>query len=126
MNNTPENITHLEPNQIFVFGSNLAGRHGGGAAKLALDKFGANYGQGIGLQGQSYALPTLDKDFKKLPLEDIQKHLSDLSIFAQSRPDLQFLLTLIGCGLAGFTVEEIKSILPKFPDNVLLPIQFNQ
>ena len=112
-------IDTLDENEIFVFGSNLAGRHEGGAARTALTKFGAVYGQGIGLQGQSWAIPTLDENFKKLPLSTIQAHLYDLSVTAKENPDISYYLTSIGTGIAGFSKEQIEEILPKFPPNVI-------
>lgn len=116
--NTPEFITHLKENQIFVFGSNLAGMHGGGAARIALERFGAKMGQGVGLQGQSYAIPTMQGG-----VETIKPYVDEFIQFAQQHPDLTFLVTRIGCGIAGFTDEEIA---PLFEDahlvaNIVLP-----
>ena len=116
--NTPEFITHLKENEIFVFGSNLAGMHGGGAARIALERFGAKMGQGVGLQGQSYAIPTMQGG-----VETIKPYVDEFIQFAQQHPDLTFLVTRIGCGIAGFTDEEIA---PLFEDahlvaNILLP-----
>lgn len=113
-------ITKLKENQIFVFGSNALGHHYGGAAKQAYDDFGAKWGKAEGLSGQSWAIVTLDKDMNKVKLEFIGWQLEDLAKWAERYPDNEFLLTDIGCGIAGFKVEEIKSILPKFPPNVLL------
>ena len=123
---TPENITELSKNEIFVFGSNLNGNHAGGAAKTALDKFGAIQGQGEGLQGQSYALPTLGKKMQKLPLSTISKHIDKLYEFAESRADLVFWVTKIGCGIAGFDEQEIAELFKKkeTPFNVFLPEEF--
>ncbi len=100
-----EKITHLEPNEIFVFGSNLQGYHGAGAARMALDKFGAIWGKGVGLQGQSYAIPTMDGG-----IETIKPYVDDFIEFARQHPECQFLLTRIGCGIAGFTDEEIAPL----------------
>ncbi|MBQ2539066.1 MAG: hypothetical protein IKK04_09210 [Bacteroidales bacterium] len=116
--NTPEFITHLKENEIFVFGSNLAGMHGGGAARIALERFGAKMGQGVGLQGQSYAIPTMQGG-----VETIKPYVDEFIQFAQQHPDLTFLVTRIGCGIAGFTDEEIA---PLFEDahlvaNIVLP-----
>ncbi len=116
--NTPEFITHLKENDIFVFGSNLAGMHGGGAARIALERFGAQMGQGVGLQGQSYAIPTMQGG-----VETIKPYVDEFIQFAQQHPDLTFLVTRIGCGIAGFTDEEIA---PLFEDahlvaNIVLP-----
>ena len=116
--NTPEFITHLKENEIFVFGSNLAGMHGGGAARIALERFGAKMGQGVGLQGQSYAIPTMQGG-----VETIKPYVDEFIQFAQQHPELTFLVTRIGCGIAGFTDEEIA---PLFEDahlvaNIVLP-----
>ena len=111
--NTPDFITHLKPNEIFVFGSNLAGHHGGGAARIALERFGAVYGQGVGLQGQSYAIPTMQGG-----VETIKPYVDEFIAFAAGHPGLTFLVTRIGCGIAGFTDEEIA---PLFEDAHLLP-----
>ena len=123
---TPENITELSKNEIFVFGSNLNGNHAGGAAKTALEIFGAIQGQAEGLQGQSYALPTLDENMSKLSLEVISKNIDTLYQFAKSRPDLTFWVTKIGCGIAGFDEQEIARLFKKkeTPFNVFLPKEF--
>ena len=118
---TSERIIRLEPNEIFVFGSNLAGAHGGGAARIALDCFGAVWGQGVGLQGQSYAIPTMQGG-----VETIKPYVDEFIEFAKVHPELKFLVTRIGCGIAGFRDEEIA---PLFTDaieveNVILPIEF--
>lgn len=113
------NIKELKSNQVFVFGSNLNGHHLGGAAKQAIDYFGAIWGQATGLQGQSYAIATLDKNMQKLPLDKIQNQLKLLVQIAKENKDKEFLLTPIGTGIAGFTLEEIKSILPKLPSNII-------
>ncbi|MCF7843882.1 hypothetical protein K9M47_03215 [Candidatus Gracilibacteria bacterium] len=107
------NIKTLKENQIFVFGSNMAGKHLGGSARQAVESFGAIENQGQGLQGQSYAIATLDENFKKVSLSFIQQQLYTLSEEAKQNPDKEYLLTPIGTGIAGFTLEEIKEILPK-------------
>lgn len=124
---TPENIESLKENEIFVFGSNLAGLHIGGAAYVAYTKFGAIYGQGTGMQGQSYAIPTLNKYFIRLLPHVIRKHLSRLFKFANTNHHLTFYITKIGCGIAGFTLEEISNIFKSFkkiPCNIILPKEF--
>lgn len=118
---TPERITELKPNEIFVFGSNLAGAHGGGAARLAYNRFGAIWGQGVGLQGQSYAIPTMQGG-----VETIKPYVDEFIRFAKQHPKFKFLVTRIGCGIAAFTPEEIA---PLFKDaievkNVILPEDF--
>lgn len=92
---------------IFVFGSNLAGRHGKGAALYALKNYGAKYGQGEGLQGSSYAIPTKDRYLKSLQLDEINEHISEFVVFTTMNLDKIFLLTPIGCGLAGYNKNQI-------------------
>ena len=123
---TPENIKHLAPNQVFVYGANAAGIHGAGAAKLAL-RWGAKMGQ-YGLVGQTYGIPTKDKKIQTLPLDKIQVHVNDFLATAFSHPEYEFLLTKIGCGLA---LYEPKDIAPLFKavktgvfENVILPEEF--
>ena len=118
---TPTRITELKPNEIFVFGSNLAGAHGGGAARLAYRCFGAIWGQGIGLQGQSYAIPTMQGG-----VETIKPYVDEFIRFAKTRPDLKFYVTQIGCGIAGFKVEEIAPLFQAAieVENIILPRVF--
>ena len=125
MKYTPTNIVHLEANQIMVFGSNTEGRHGKGAALQAM-KFGAIYGRSRGRQGQTYAIITKDlsKGYKSIPLSYIEEQLNELAIYAEEHPELEFLLTPIGTGLGGYKVEQIRTILPEFPSNVVLPFVF--
>ncbi len=118
---TPENITELGPDDIFVFGSNLAGHHGGGAARIAMQKFGAKWGNGVGLQGQSYAIPTMQGG-----VETIKPYVDEFIEFASNCDQNTFYVTRIGCGIAGFKDEEIA---PLFKDalklyNVRLPESF--
>ncbi len=115
---TPEFITELQPNEIFVFGSNLRGMHGGGAAYIAYRKFGAIMGQGVGLQGQSYAIPTMQGG-----VETIKPYVDEFIQFAKEHSDLTFLVTRIGCGIAGFTDEEISPMfeLAHKVENIILP-----
>jgi len=115
---TPERITHLEKNEIFVFGSNLAGAHGGGAAYIAYKKFGAIWGQGVGLQGQSYGIPTMQGG-----VETIRPYVDEFIEFAKGHPELTFLVTRIGCGIAGFMDHEISPLFEKAHkiDNIVLP-----
>lgn len=109
---------------IFVFGSNLAGRHGKGAALFARRHHGAIYGQGEGLQGQSYAIPTKDGTLRPLPLGVIEQHVRTFLAFAQAHPDLQFQVTPIGCGLAGYKPEQIAPMFRLTTNNVYLPDVF--
>ena len=118
---TPEMITELGPNEIFVFGSNLAGLHAGGAARQAVNRFGAKWGQGVGLQGNSYAIPTMQGG-----VETIKPYVDEFISFAQSRPDLKFYVTQIGCGIAGFRVDEIAPLFAQAlnVENIILPKSF--
>ena len=118
---TPERITELKENEVFVFGSNLAGSHGGGAAWIAYQKFGAIWGQGVGLQGQSYGIPTMQGG-----VETIKPFVDEFIEFAKEHPELKFLVTRIGCGIAGFRDEEIAPLFKDAIDveNVILPKSF--
>lgn len=118
---TPDNITSLGEDEVFVFGSNLAGHHGGGAARTALHKFGAVWGQGVGLQGQSYAIPTMQGG-----VETIKPYVDEFIEFAKARPDLKFYVTRIGCGIAGFNDEEIAPLFSEAlgVGNIILPKPF--
>lgn len=118
---TSERISELKDNEIFVFGSNLSGFHGGGAALLAYRRFGAIWGQGVGLQGHSYAIPTMQGG-----VETIKPYVDEFIAFARTRKDLLFYVTRIGCGIAGFSDDEIA---PLFKDalndeNIILPREF--
>lgn len=112
------------PPRIFVFGSNLAGRHGKGAAKAALDSYGAIYGRASGLQGHSYAIPTKDERLRPLRLDEIAGHVETFKAFAASRPDLTFFVTAIGCGLAGYSPAQIAPMFAGAPANCDLPDEF--
>jgi hypothetical protein len=118
---TPENITSLERDDIFVFGSNLEGRHLGGAARVALDKFGARMGQGVGIQGQSYAIPTMQGG-----VDTIRPYVDEFIDLAREWDQNTFYVTRIGCGIAGFTDEEIAPLFDEAYDlyNVRLPKSF--
>lgn len=118
---TPEFITELKPNEIFVFGSNLQGMHAGGAARIAHERFGAVWGQGVGMQGQSYAIPTMQGG-----VETIEPYVEEFVDYAFRHRELTFLVTRIGCGIAGFTAEEIAPLFLKVIDleNVILPKDF--
>ena len=118
---TPERIGELRPDEVFVFGSNLAGMHGGGAARVAFRQFGAVMGCGVGFRGQSYAIPTMQGG-----VETIKPYVDDFIVFAREHPELFFFVTRIGCGIAGFRE---KDIAPLFADaagleNVCLPEGF--
>lgn len=126
MKYTPESITVLEQNEIFVFGSNEAGKHGAGAARLAWEEFGAEYGIGWGFTGKCYAIPTKDWDIKSLPLDKIQKYVDLFLYNANFFPDKIFLVTKIGCGLAGYTSEQIAPLFAGAlsKENIILPKEF--
>lgn len=114
-------IEQLAENEIFVFGSNLAGMHGGGAARLARLKWGAVMGQGVGLQGRTYAIPTMQGG-----PETIKPYVDEFIAFAKAHPGLRFLVTEIGCGIAGFTPSQIAPLFAGAADvpNILLPARF--
>ena len=118
---TPEFITELKPGEIFVFGSNLGGFHAGGAARVANQKFGAEWGVGVGLTGQCYAIPTMQGG-----VETIKPYTDEFVAFAAQHPELTFLVTRIGCGIAGFRDEEIAPLFADAVDapNVVLPESF--
>lgn len=112
-------ITELEDNEIFVFGSNVNGFHSGGAAKIACDKFGAEWGHSEGRTGKCWAIATLNTRMEKVSLEYIKWQLEDLVKWANRLEEDIFYLTPIGQGIAGFTKEEIESIMPELPKNII-------
>lgn len=111
-------IESLAPGEIFVFGSNASGAHGGGAARFAYDRFGAIWGQGEGLQGRSYGIDTMSG----LGVFEDQAHR--FVAFAREHPELRFLLTEVGCGIAGYAPEQVAGFFAGAPDNVELPDSF--
>ncbi|WP_166877401.1 hypothetical protein [Salinibacterium sp. ZJ450] len=111
-------IDRLEPNEVFVFGSNAAGMHAGGAARTAHQKFGAVWGEGHGLHGQSYAIDTMSG------LNEIGREVATFLDFARQHPELRFLVTEIGCGIAGYTPAQIGPLFTDVPQNVILPESF--
>lgn len=118
---TSPRITELQPGEIFVFGSNLEGHHGGGAALLAWKKWGAIWGQGTGLQGQTYGIPTIHGGPDR-----IKPYVDEFISFARQHPELTFLVTEIGCGIAGFRPAEIAPLFRDAVDveNIHLPQRF--
>jgi hypothetical protein len=110
--------------EIFVFGSNLAGRHGKGAALEAMQKWGAAYGRGRGFWGKSYAIATKDYDMRTRPLKDIEEDILQFIRFAKFHTNLTFRLTPIGCGLAGYKPEQIAPMFKGVPANVIVPEEF--
>jgi hypothetical protein len=111
-------IESLQPDEIFVFGSNASGSHGGGAAKFALDRFGAIWGQSEGLQGQSYGIDTMSG------LDVFEKQARRFLEFAGVHPELRFLVTEVGCGIAGYTPAQVAGFFAGAPENVVLPESF--
>ena len=118
---TPEFITELADDEVFVFGSNLAGMHGGGAAATAHRCFGAVWGKGVGLYGRSYAIPTMQGG-----VETIKPYVDKFIEFAKSHQEQRFLVTKIGCGIAGFRDEQIAPLFAEAIDvkNIILPRDF--
>ena len=111
-------IESLEPHQVFVFGSNASGQHGAGAARTAHERFGAVWGEGHGLHGQSYAIDTMSG------LGTIEREVAGFLAFAAEHPELELLVTEIGCGIAGYTPEQIAPFFRGAPENVVLPARF--
>jgi len=123
---TESNITSLAENQVFVFGSNESGRHGKGAAKTAL-KWGAKYSQADGLQGRTYGIPTVNASISKsLTVDKIKTYVDRFLFFAKERQDLHFLVTEIGCGLAGLTPKQVAPLFKEavLMENISLPEKF--
>lgn len=118
---TPSDISTLGNDEVFVFGSNLGGFHGGGAARVALDKFGAEWGNGVGIQGQSYAIPTMQGG-----VETIRPYVDDFIKYACRNTDKFFFVTRIGCGIAGFADADIAPLFANAMgiDNICLPETF--
>ena len=108
--------------KIFVFGSNMAGRHGKGAALTAFKKHGAIYGQGYGLQGNSFGIPTKDGDLRPLSLARIEKNVDTFIKYASLNETIQFIVTRIGCGEAGYDDSEIAPLFKNAPENCILPV----
>ena len=118
---TPKWVNTLSENEVFVFGSNLKGMHKGGAARVAYNKFGAIWGQGVGMQGQSYAIPTMHGG-----TDAIAPYVDEFIQYAKDHPEKKFLVTPIGCGIAGFTEEEIAPLFKEAVgvENIWLPEGF--
>lgn len=137
---TKENIQELKPNEIFVFGSNTKGLHLGGAARVAYDKFGAEWGLSEGLSGRTYAIPTMSPEGDKVSKKTLYLSFYKFLLEVQYRKDLKFLLTKIGCGIAGWEVKDVAELLSlsiidfnlnhggfgehNFPDNLSVPEEF--
>ena len=118
---TPERINELMSKEVFVFGSNLMGQHAGGAARIAREQFGAVWGQGVGLQGQSYAIPTMQGG-----VDTIKPYVDEFITYAMEHQDLVFYVTRIGCGIAGFRDAQIAPLFKNAleVENIILPESF--
>lgn len=118
METTPELVTDLRPDEVFVFGSNAGGLHGGGAARIAHERFGAVWGEGRGHHGQTYAIDSMSG------LETLEHEARDFVAYASAHPSLRFLLTPVGCGIAGYTPAQVAPLFSGLPDNVTIPAAF--
>lgn len=123
---TSDKILELKNNEIFVFGSNLSGAHGAGAARTAVYKFGAINGKGTGIQGRSYGIPTKDRNINTLSISKITPHINRFIKFAIKNPNKTFLVTEIGCGLAGYKPKDIAPLFKEAKEinNIHLPKKF--
>ena len=117
-------INQLNEDTVFVFGSNLAGTHQGGAAKIALQHFGAIKGAGRGWSGQSYAIPTMNEHLQQMPLSQIQHYIDDFKIYTRNHPKVKYFVTAVGCGVAGYKVAEIAPMFKGISKNVIFPVSF--
>lgn len=117
-------IYSLKDSEVFVFGSNLAGRHGAGAAKTAHQLFGAKMGVGNGPTGKCYGIPTKDHNIRTLPLKEIALYVEQFLTYTRENPDKTFLVTPIGCGLAGYKPHQIAPMFANHSQNVILPREF--
>lgn len=126
MRYSPGYITDLPDNTIFVFGSNKLGLHYGGAARVAYDKFGAEWGNPFGLQGSSFAIPTIDEKHEQVSISELTDYVNRFIGFAKQNPGLRFWVTEIGCGIAGFKPEEISPLFKdaKDQENIYMPNSF--
>lgn len=109
---------------LFVFGSNLKGLHAGGAAKSAAEQWGAEMGVGEGITGNSYALPTMDENLEPLPIKIIREKVDEFIKVAESMPDKRFLVTAVGCGIAGYSADDIAPLFVTAPKNCFLPLSW--
>lgn len=118
MDITPKVITELKPDEVFVFGSNAEGNHGGGAALTAHRRFGAVWGEGRGHHGQTYAIDTMSG------LDTLTAEAREFLRYAEAHPELKFLLTPVGCGIAGYTPPQVAPVFRGAPGNVTMPEPF--
>lgn len=117
-------VKSLDTDTVFVFGSNLAGQHAGGAARTAHQHFGAVWGVGRGWSGQSFAIPTMNEHLQQMPLSQIEHYIDDFKIYAKNHSKNKYFLTAVGCGIAGYTVEEIAPMFKGISKNVIFPVSF--
>ncbi|AWL28484.1 hypothetical protein A7P53_11825 [Acinetobacter defluvii] len=117
-------IKNLPEDTVFVFGSNMAGTHQGGAAKIAHQYFGAMKGVGRGWSGQSFAIPTMNEHLQQMPLSQIQHYVDDFKIYTKNHPKTKYFVTAVGCGVAGYKVEEIAPMFKGISHNVIFPVSF--
>lgn len=117
-------IKALPENTVFVFGSDMIGQHADGAAKTAVAHFGALNGVGRGWSGQSYAIPTMNEHFQQMPLSQIQHYIDDFKIYTKNHPKIQYFITSLGCGIAGYKIEEIAPMFRGISHNVIFPQSF--
>ncbi|MEK7738529.1 MAG: hypothetical protein AAB326_00640, partial [Pseudomonadota bacterium] len=117
-------IKTLPEDTVFVFGSNMAGTHQGGAAKTAHLHFGATKGVGRGWAGQSFAIPTMNEHLQQMPLSQIQHYIDDFKIYTKNHPKMKYFITSVGCGVAGYKVEEIAPMFKGISRNVIFPASF--
>lgn len=122
MRHTDAHVGNLGPNEIFVFGSNEAGQHGGGAAAHAHAFYGAQMGVREGITGYCYAFPTLNKELKKRTAKQLFISVAMFKATARSMPELTFLLTKVGCGIAGYPEEDMIALFKDCPKNVVKPV----
>jgi len=116
--------SHPLHGEIFVFGSNLAGVHGAGAAKAARNIYGARLGTGVGMTGRAYAIPTKDHHIKTLPIDEIAVYVEQFVAFTQEKNDMEFFITRVGCGLAGYKDEQIAPLFKGIGNNCSVPEQW--
>lgn len=112
--------------QCFVYGSNLSGVHGAGSARAAWESHGAIWGNGVGYSGNSYGIPTKDRNIEPMTIAEIKPYIDDFVKFATKHPGTEFNIVAIGCGLAGFTPEQIAPMFREVPENCNLPEEFKQ
>lgn len=117
-------VTALPQDQVFVFGSNLAGKHHGNAAKTAQQYFGALEGVGRGWSGQSFAIATLNEHLQPMPLSQIEHYIDDFKIYTKNHPQQTYFITAVGCGGAGYSAKDIAPLFSGISDNVILPLSF--